>query len=493
MILFYMSRVLLIDNEVKSIEEIKVILLGLDAQCTIETYTSFQNFEKAASTANSDFFVFNLIVMEYQILKFNEWETKLNDLRSKVPAETVICFTAYDAPGVGRKHMLNLAVFNVLYKPYDKLILKESLNMALKTSENGKEEIKPVEMKPQESKALVGILKEVDIVSLSDLGFITENDAPIPLYTFSKYYSKIFSHEKKQSIWAQCIQSELAPNRPGVYINKFHFIGIEAPVLMKLRKHLQENKAQRVKTTVWSFADSPVERQLKIALVDASESQPQLKKNIEDNFKNVTVELLSYDPDKQAEPNASKYDCVINLNPILTPEALKAMFNPEIVPLLFTDIPVTDDKFKELIPTYRDIFRLPLDRSYFYKKLKTLLPDLRCAEPQDVINITSNEKIKAANLVKLSEICELYLIFSYHRELPKHSYREFAFITEDENQMIQLPAFCSFTKKGTPEPGNSGPTFDHQFTFWGTTDLYLKQIRVWLLHNYIEQNQGDSN
>ncbi len=488
-----MSRVLLIDNEFKSIDEIKKILLILDPQCTIETYASFQAFEKAASTASTDFFAFNVIIMEYQLLKFNDWAAKLKDLQSKAPPETVICFTAYDAPGVSRKHMLNLAVFNVFYKPYDQLILKESLNMALKTSENGKEEIKPVDMKPQESKALVGILKEVDIVSLSDLGFMTENDAPIPLYNFSKYYSKIFSHDKKQSIWAQCIQSMPAPNKPGTYLNKFHFVGIEPPVLMKLRKHLQENKAQRVKTTVWSFADSPVERQLKIALIDASESQPQLKTNIENNFKNVTVELLSYDPDKQTEPNATKYDCVINLNPILAPEALKAMFNSDIVPLLFVDVPVTDEKFKELLPTYRDIFRTPLDRAYFYKKLKTLLPDLKCSEPQDVINITSSEKLKAANLVKLSEICELYLIFSYHREMPKQSYREFAFITEDENQMIQLPAFCSFTKKGIPEPGNSGPTFDHQFTFWGTTDLYLKQIRVWLLHNYIEQNQGDSN
>jgi len=161
--------------------------------------------------------------------------------------------------------------------------------------------------------------------------------------------------------------------------------------------------------------------------------------------------------------------------------------------ILFTDKMVTDDQFKELLPAYQDIFKQPLDRSYFYKKLKTHLPDLQFVEIPDVINITSNEKLKSTNLVKLSEICELYLIFSYHRELPKQSYREFAFITEDENQMIQLPAFCSFSQKAAAEPGSSAASFSHQFTFWGTTDHYLKQIRLWLLHNYIEQNQAESN
>ncbi|MBC7457623.1 MAG: hypothetical protein H7235_05050, partial [Bdellovibrionaceae bacterium] len=337
-----------------------------------------------------------------------------------------------------------------------------------------------------------GILKEVDILSICDLGFVTQSDSAIPLNSFSKYYSKLFSHEKKQSIWAQCIQSDPVPSMVDMFISKFHFVGIEAPVLMKLRKYLQENKSQRVKTIVWSFADSKVKRQLTIALFDALEGQTQLKADIEDHFKNVTVDLLPFDPNKQTEPYATPYDCVINLNPVLGPEALKAMFKPDIVSILFSDKPVTDDQFKELLPTYRDIFRQPLDRSYFYKKMKTLLPELQCTEIPEVINIASSEKLKATNLVKLSEICELYLVFLYHRELPKQSYREFAFITEDENQMIQLSAFCSFTLKAAAEPGSTGPNFTHQFTFWGTTDHYLKQIRLWLLHNYIEQNQGDS-
>lgn len=488
----YMSRVLLIDNEIKSTDEIKKILLALDPQCAIETYDSLEKFEKEAATGSSDFFNFNLIIIEYQLAKFNEWEAKLADLRSKVPAETVICFTSYDAPGVNRKNILNLAVFNLLYKPYDPLILKENLNMALKTSENLKEQIKPLEMKPQASTAYVGILKEVDIVSICDLGFVTQSETQIPLNNFSKYYCKLFSHDKKQSIWAQCIQSELLTGSNNTYVSRFHFVGIESAVLMKLRKHLQENKSQRVKSTVWSFADSTVNRQLKIAVIDGAESQPQLKADIEEHFKNVTVDILAFDPDKQSEKQTTTYDGVINLNPALGHEALKAMFNDNIIPILFTDKPVTDDQFKELLPVYRDIFKLPLDRSYFYKKLKTLFPDLQCIESPEVINITSSEKLKATNLVKLSEICELYLIFSYHREIAKQSYREFAFITEDENQMIQLPAFCSFSQKAAAEPGSAKASFTHQFTFWGTTDHYLKQIRLWLLHNYIEQNQAES-
>ena len=489
-----MSRILLIDNEAKSTDEIKKILLSLDPECAIEIFDSLENFENEANKSEEpDFFNFNLIVLEYQLAKFNEWEAELTKLRSKVSADAVICFTTYDGPTVNRKNILNLAVFNLLYKPYDPLILKESLNMALKTSENSREEIKPIELKPQASTAYVGLLKEADMLSICDLGFVTQNDTAIPLNTFSKYYSRLFSHEKKQSVWAQCIQSEPAPDMPGTFISKFHFVGIESPVLMKLRKYLLENKTQKIKKSIWSFADSKNQRALNIAVIDAIESPSNLKTDIEEHFKNVTVDILAYDANKQNEPYSKPYDCVINLNPLLGHQALLAMFNPGIIPLLFSETAMTDDQFKELLPIYRDIFRLPLDRSYFYKKLKTLLPDLQCIDSPDVINITSSEKLKAANLVKISEICELYLVFSYHRELPKHSYREFVFITDDENQLIQLPAFCSFTQKAAPEPGNPGVNFTHQFTFWGTTDYHLKQIRLWLLHNYIEQNQAESN
>ncbi len=487
-----MSRVLLIDSEAKSIEDIKKILMSLDSQCIVETYSSLYAFEREPKSAAPEFFEFNLIIMDYQLAKFNEWEKKLTELRSKAPAQAVICFTSYDAPGINRKHILNLGVFNLLYKPFDSLILKESLNMALKTSEHDNVQIKPIEMKPQASTAYVGILKEVDIIAICDLGFFTQSESLIPINSFSKYYSKIFSHEKKQSVWAVCVQSLAVPNRPDTFLNRFHFVGIESPVLMKLRKHLQENKAQRTKVSMWSFNESGVDRKLSIGVVDVAGGSLQLKADIEKHFKNVTVDLLTYSSENPSEIFPSTYDAIINAHPLIAPEILITSVPPGPKPILLCDKALTDDQFKQLLSLYREIFRQPLDRSYFYKKLKLLLPDLQFHELPEVINITSNEKLKAANLVKISEICELYLVFTYHRELPKQSYREFAFTTEDENQMIQLPAFCSFTLRGTSEQGSSEPVFIHQFTFWGTTDHYLKQIRLWLLHNYIEKNQKES-
>lgn len=488
-----MSRVLLIDNEVKSTDEIQKTILSLDPQCAIELFDSLSAFEEKAKEAAADYFLFNLVIIEYQLAKWNEWEKRIAELRSKLPPEAVICFTSYDSASVNRKHILHLSVFNLLYKPYDPLILKESLNMALKTSLNSAVEIKPVEIKPQPSKAFVGILKELDILSLSELGFVTQNDAQIPLYTFSKYYSRLFSHEKKQSVWAQCIQSEPDPQNTNLFISRFHFVGIDSPVLMKLRKHIQDNKTQKVKQTVWSFTDSAKHRPVMIAVIENAETLPTLKVDIEKNFKNVTVDILKYEPEKMKTPFSVPYDCVINLNPHLSPEALKPLFKSDITPLLVSSQSVTDDQFKEWLPFYRDILRLPLDRGYFYKKLKIHIPDLQFNEASEIVTISTSEKLKAANLVKLSEICELYLIFSYHREMPRQSYREFAFVAEDENQMMQFPAFCSFAKKGTAEPRQKAAGFTHQFTFWGMTDHFLKEIRIWLLHNYIEQNKSDSN
>jgi len=130
-----------------------------------------------------------------------------------------------------------------------------------------------------------------------------------------------------------------------------------------------------------------------------------------------------------------------------------------------------------------------MDRSYFYKKLKIFLQDLEFVEPPDMLNLATSEKLKALNMVKLSEICELYLNFDYYRELPLETTRQFAFISEDETQIVELPGFCNFTEKSQRKDENGKDCFTHQFIFWGMTDHYLKQIRIWLLSNYIQKKQ----
>jgi hypothetical protein len=336
---------------------------------------------------------------------------------------------------------------------------------------------------------MVAILKDVELVSICELGFITMNEQQIPPGTFSKYLSDLFSVGKKRSVWAQCILSIAVPNKPGFFINKFQFVGIENGALMSLRRYLQENKHKKAVNGVWNLNGNKSEKKLQVAIIDTKEDkQNKLKSELESRFNNVKADYVKIDPSASGKLDGD-YDFVLNLNLELEFDDFKNKFGAETKYFLLAGAPFDEEKLKKLQPNYLDIFTHPMDRSYFYKKIKIFFPDLNYTEPPDMLNLATSEKLKALTMVKLTEICELYVNFTYYRELPLETSREFAFIGDDETQIVELPGFCNFTEKSQRKDENNKDTFLHQFIFWGMTDHYLKQIRIWLLSNYIQKKQ----
>lgn len=486
-----MSRVLIIDSELKSINEFKQNLLNLNPQIIIESFLSLQDLDLITKKLNEEelieFYKFDLIILDYSLVDPKAWAEHLSFFKQQNTLKGVICFSTYDRPDINRKHIFNLEVYNVLYKPFDPLILKESLNIALKAGKNSK----TVEIKPQSAKAFVAILKEIELISICELGFVTMNEGEIPQYSYSKYFSEIFSYGKKQSVWAQCLMSIPVPNKPGYFINKFQYVAIEPAALMTIRKYIQTNKKKQLNNALWNLAPPQQLKKLSIALIDTvPEKSGTIIQDIETYFENVKVDFIKIDTNKTSKPAYQQYDCVINLNDSNKFDQFKNYFPKETLYFMFSQVSIAEDRMSEITSQYRDVFVSPLDKSYFLKKLKIHLQDLKYKEVPDLLNISCTEKFKAANLVKISEICELYLTFNYHRELPNGTFREFVFINEDENQIIELPGFCNFTEKNKPVDGKkTAPTYFHQFVFWGMTDHYLKQIRIWLLHNHILQNR----
>ena len=106
-------------------------------------------------------------------------------------------------------------------------------------------------------------------------------------------------------------------------------------------------------------------------------------------------------------------------------------------------------------------------------------------------SVACHEIIKAANTIKLSEVNEVYINFLYSRELEANSFREFIFITGNEESAIEIPAFCHFKEKAKNTQAGDKNIFFHQFVFYAMTDHFQKEIRVWLLQNYIQQNKKD--
>lgn len=383
------------------------------------------------------------------------------------------------------KFIRSLGIYNFIFKPYDQLILKESLNIATKIGKRAQS----IEMKAQEASAFVGILKEVELQSMSELGFVTLSEVQFSEKVISKYFSPIFRFDKKQSVWAQCLVSLPHPQKPDTFINKFQFIAIDQNVLNAIRRFIQAHKQDQTSSALWNFQNPAQIIPHKIGIVGLeSDETTLLIQSIHDHFENATAELIKLDPQKKSKEIAFDHQIVINLSEIKI-ENLKSYFKDTCQFFFLSPTKINEDDLVALSKEYTDIYTLPYDRYYVFKKMKIHFPGLKQKEPTQLSNVTTHEKMKATSKVKISDINEVSLSFTHYRELPLRTFREFIFITEDETKLIELRGICHYTEKAqSTEPG-AGPSFIHQFMFYGMTDMYLKQIRLWLLQNYIVQNQ----
>lgn len=486
-----MGRYLIVDHEDKSVEQIIEALRAVDAQAQLESFPDMESFEAHANGLNPEaiasFWTFDLMILDYALYTPQIWPDKIAKLKAQNLKEFSILLTSYENTFTVAKFIRPLDIYNFIFKPFDSLILKESLNLALKI----KKKAAPLEMKSQSATAFIALLKEVDLQTISELGFVTLSDSQIEANSISKYFSTMFVYGKKQSVWAQCLVSIPHPQKPGIFINKFQFFGAEQPLLSTIRKYIAAHKSDSASSALWNLNPPKSAAFLKLALIGQdNDENKNFITEIQNRYNNITAEIVKLDPSKKsADKAAYDHDFCINTTDIKH-ENFKDLFKPACVHFWYPpNIPKEDD-LKDLATEYRDIFLRPLDRSYFYKKLKIHINALSEKEASHLINITSREVMKVANKVKISEISELYVNLVYSRELNFKEFREFVFLSDDETQTVELPAFCHYTEKQPSTGGKEDPPgFLHQFVFFGMTDHLLKQIRLWLLHNYIVSNQ----
>ncbi|MCM2352428.1 MAG: hypothetical protein NDI63_02350 [Pseudobdellovibrio sp.] len=485
-----MGRYLIVDREEKAVEQILESLRAVDGQALTETFPDITTLEAHLKTltpeATASFWTFDLMVLDYAAYIPSQWPEKIAELKLQNTKEFTIMLTSYENNFTVAKYIRPLDIYNFVFKPFDALILKESLNLALKI----KKKAQPLEMKSQSATAFIALLKEVELQTISELGFVTLSDAPIETGTVSKYFSPMFLQGKKQSVWAQCLVSIPHPQKPGNFINKFQFFAAEQPFLNTLRKYIAAHKADHTSSALWNLNPPKSTIPVKLAIVGLdNEENKGFAVEIQNRYNNVTAEIVKLDP--KAGKESYNYHFCINTTDIKF-ENFGELFTKDCVHFWYAPAAPKEDDLKQHATEYRDIFPRPLDRAYFFKKLKIHLNALSEKEPSHLLNITAREVLKVANKVKISEISELYVNLVYSRELNFKEFREFVFLSEDETQNVELPAFCHYTEKQPSTGGKDDPAgFLHQFVFFGMTDHLLKQIRLWLLHNYIISNQKE--
>lgn len=258
----------------------------------------------------------------------------------------------------------------------------------------------------------------------------------------------------------------------------------------QIRKFVAHLKPQEVSSSIWNLEAKSKTAKLKIGLVATHGPDADgYQKDLQSHFTNLEVEFLDYSV-IEGWPKAMDHDWIINASD-LQHDQIKSYFKETTK---YFWIPSSDQKeetFKDLAEIYLDVFTLPHDRSYFYKKLKCHMPELAPAEIPYLLSVTCHQIIKAANTIKVSEVSEIFINFHYSRELDVNSFREFIFLATAEDAAIEIPAFCQFKEKAqNTQPGDKN-IFFHQFIFYAMTDHFQKEIRLWLLHNYIVQNKKE--
>lgn len=487
-----MGRYLVIENEPKLFELIQESVKSIDNNAEILNFASAAQFHEKVKelkdTEKSEFLKFSLYVISVADRPAKEWKEKIEGILSVgTNKDAQVCLTTYESKGAPINFLKSLPIFNVIYKPFDPLILKETLHLALQKGKLAKS----LEIKSQKSSAFIGVLKEVELQALSELGFITVSDAQIPQFGLTKYFSPLFAVGRKRSVWAQCISSVAHPDKAGHFINKFQFFYVKKDFLNQIRKYVISMKPQETSSAAWNLAAGKSAAKVKLGFIGTHDAETDtFYKEIQNRFKNLDLEFLDCEK-MDTWPKISEHKIVLNATE-LQMELIKTHFKEGTAFIWTPKSEIKEELLKDLAAAgYREIFPAPLDRSYFYKKLKVHLPDLIPTEDLVLSSVTCHEIIKAANTIKLSEVNEVYINFLYSRELEANSFREFIFITGNEESAIEIPAFCHFKEKAKNTQAGDKNIFFHQFVFYAMTDHFQKEIRVWLLQNYIQQNKKD--
>lgn len=146
---------------------------------------------------------------------------------------TRFVITAFDDPSFQISSWAQPGISNVIFKPFDKVILQQHLIYALA----GHMEPTLNVLERQQAKVYVELLKEIQIDAISDVGFLSSNEQEIPVGSICKYYGSMFLTEKHRSVFARCVKSELDPKNPKKYISTFLYFALDQSQITNLRKY----------------------------------------------------------------------------------------------------------------------------------------------------------------------------------------------------------------------------------------------------------------
>ncbi|QDK38096.1 hypothetical protein [Bdellovibrio sp. NC01] len=429
-------------------------------------------------------------------------------MRKKMCSEhepTALILTAFDSPNFDIKLAEDRIINNVIYKPFDKLILKQDLEYAL----TGRHPLSSSStVATIKINATIEMLKEVSIESLSEVGFTTVNNHEIALGALTKYYSEAFKADSKKSVYAYCKSCKELNEKE--FLCDFHFFAADNLQISQIRKHILQAKNHEnagFQNTHSGPArilimdeDVPLGLDLKIFLTDRFANSEVY---VYTNFGQLLSDLADKDtPNRQQLP--LNFDFVFanyelfeiekqkrwdQISDYLKERHKRAGQEMKELPSLFMisrkKVPL--DEIREIGKWTKDIFFTPLDKGYIAKKLTNEQSRFANKIPVTIASLKELSVLKVANPVEISQISEAGLVMKYYRAISVGAFREFILWRPEETETPEIIGTVNYT-----EEDRGGKEFFHNhFVFFGMKDHYLKHIRLWLREAYIKQKEKE--
>ncbi len=418
---------------------------------------------------------------------------------------TSLVLTAFDSPSFDILLAEERIINNVIFKPFDKLILKQHLEFAI----GGRHPLDGSTISTIQVSDKIEMLKRSHFVEINETGFTTKNNHAISIGAITKYYADIFTANTKRSILAYC--NSCTQNGPEDFTCQFLFFAAEPAQATSIRKHILQNP----KHQLLELKTQSAKAKTALILEEDINSGLELENLLKQKFSNIDTfvyssmgQLLADLADKDTvhrKELPNHFDLLfanLSFMPLGEKDKSWEQFvqfckerakrrgsgdcNPAQI-YLTSKKSLSAEEIRKHYPWSKDIFFYPLDRAYFSKKIFTLENSLISNE--SITNTSYQEEgvIKIANTVDISQISEAGLVMKYYRAIGIGSFREFILVRDNETESPEITGTCNFTEE---VKGSNPPTVSNHFIFFGMRDHFLKHIRLWLRESYIRQ-KGD--
>ncbi|MBC7369948.1 MAG: hypothetical protein H7326_00180, partial [Bdellovibrionaceae bacterium] len=200
---------------------------------------------------------------------------------------TSLVITSFESPDFDIKLAEDRIINNVIFKPFDKLILQQHLTFAM----SGRHPPSQYSVHNMKTSATIEMLKEVPVEAISDVGFTSVSNREITVGSLAKYYGEAFVSLKHRSMMAICLRCEPHATMPGHFLCSFSYFSADSYQISNIRKVVRRKD---LKPTQYKWIPSVTRQPLHFALISTDEETTQhFKDLITKQFDNIHLHTFA--------------------------------------------------------------------------------------------------------------------------------------------------------------------------------------------------------